>query len=187
MVMRWKRMREGGPGAPAADGGQRWVRPAGLRGGPGDPAAWGQLPFPTGIACEIPRGCVGLIFTRSGLGFKKGVAVRNGVGVIDSDYRGELHVGLANFSSQAYTVSPGERVAQLVIVPICLPQLEEAEELSATARGEGAALAARGSEFLKKGGAWGLPFFCLACPSWRRRRNFPPPPGGEGGFGSTGR
>ena len=127
----------GGPGAPAEDRGAAGYdlcacveAPVTLQ--PGD-----SYLFPTGIAAEIPQGCAGLIFTRSGLGFKKGVAVRNGVGVIDSDYRGELTVGLANFSREAYTVSPGERVAQLVIVPICLPQLEEAEELSSTARGEG--------------------------------------------------
>ena len=137
MVMRWKRLREGAQlpqrkteGAAGYDLCACVEAPVTLQ--PGD-----SYLFPTGIACEIPRGCVGLIFTRSGLGIKKGVAVRNGVGVIDSDYRGELHVGLANFSSQAYTVSPGERVAQLVIVPICLPQLEEVEELSATALGEG--------------------------------------------------
>ena len=63
--------------------------------------------------------------------------MRNGVGVIDSDYRGELTVGLANFSQEAYTVQPGERIAQLVIIPVCLPLLEEAEELSSTQRGEG--------------------------------------------------
>ena len=94
--------------------------------------------IPTGIAIALPSPAyVALVFARSGLGIRHGISLSNGVGVIDSDYRGELHVGLANFSKEAYTVSPGERVAQLVIVPVCLPRLEEAEELSATARGEG--------------------------------------------------
>ena len=115
---------------------------------PGDSAL-----FPTGLAAEIPQGHVGLIFTRSGLGVKHGVAVSNGVGVIDSDYRGEilvglqnsgdsdyrgeLHVGLRNHSREAYAIQPGERVAQLVILPVCLPELAEVEELSETARGQG--------------------------------------------------
>ena len=137
MVMRWKRMREGAQlpqrkteGAAGYDLCACVEAPVTLQ--PGD-----SYRFPTGIACEIPQGCAGLIFTRSGLGCKKGVAVRNGVGVIDSDYRGELHVGLANFSKEAYTVQPGERIAQLVIIPVCLPLLEEAEELSSTQRGTG--------------------------------------------------
>ena len=99
---------------------------------PGDSAL-----FPTGLAAEIPQGHVGLIFTRSGLGVKHGVAVSNGVGVSDSDYRGELHVGLRNHSREAYAIQPGERVAQLVILPVCLPELAEVEELSETARGQG--------------------------------------------------
>ena len=89
---------------------------------PGDSAL-----FPTGLAAEIPQGHVGLIFTRSGLGVKHGVAVSNG----------ELHVGLRNHSREAYAIQPGERVAQLVILPVCLPELAEVEELSETARGQG--------------------------------------------------
>ena len=93
--------------------------------------------LPTGLAAEIPEGCAGLIFTRSGLGVKHGIAVSNGVGVIDSDYRGEIHVGLLNNSQIAYTVSPGVRIAQLIVMPVCLPEVEEAEELSETERGAG--------------------------------------------------
>ncbi len=93
--------------------------------------------FPTGLAAEIPSGCAGMIFTRSGLGVKHGVAVANGVGVIDSDYRGEIHVGLRNSSQIPYTVRPGERIAQLIIMPVCLPEVEEAAELSETQRGTG--------------------------------------------------
>lgn len=93
--------------------------------------------FPTGLAAEIPEGCAGMIFTRSGLGVKHGVAVANGVGVIDSDYRGEIHVGLRNSSKVPYTVSPGERIAQLIVMPVCLPMVEEVEALSETQRGTG--------------------------------------------------
>lgn len=93
--------------------------------------------FPTGLAGEIPQGLVGLIFCRSGLGVKHGVSLPNCVGVIDSDYRGELIVPLRNFGDKAYTIQPGERIAQLVIVPVALPRLEEARELSSTQRGTG--------------------------------------------------
>lgn len=93
--------------------------------------------FPTGLAGEIPQGLVGLIFCRSGLGVKHGVSLPNCVGVIDSDYRGELIVPLRNFGDKPYTVQPGERIAQLVIVPVALPRLEEARELSSTQRGTG--------------------------------------------------
>ena len=91
----------------------------------------------TGLAAEIPEGYAGFIFARSGLATKKGLAPANKVGVIDSDYRGELHVGLRNHSREAYAIQPGERVAQLVILPVCLPELAEVEELSETARGQG--------------------------------------------------
>ena len=93
--------------------------------------------FPTGLAGEIPQGLVGLIFCRSDLGVKHGVSLPNCVGVIDSDYRGELVVPLRNFGDKPYTVHPGERIAQLVIIPVCFPLLEEAEELSSTQRGTG--------------------------------------------------
>ncbi len=92
--------------------------------------------FPTGLAVEIPEGNAGMIFTRSGLGVKHGVAVANGVGVIDSDYRGEIHVGLRNSSKTPYTVIPGERIAQLIVMPVCLPEVREAASLSETQRGE---------------------------------------------------
>ena len=93
--------------------------------------------FPTGLAAEIPGGFAGMIFTRSGLGVKHGVAVSNGVGVIDSDYRGELHVGLRNHSREPYTVQPGERIAQLILLPVGLATVVEVSELSSTQRGEG--------------------------------------------------
>lgn len=93
--------------------------------------------LPTGLAMEIPKGHAGMIFTRSGLGVKHGIAVSNGVGVIDSDYRGEIHVGLRNSGKAAYTVEPGERIAQLIVMPVCTPQFLETEVLSETERGEG--------------------------------------------------
>ncbi len=93
--------------------------------------------LPTGLAAEIPEGCAGMIFTRSGLGVKHGIAVSNGVGVIDSDYRGEIHVGLRNSSKVPYTIQPGERIAQLIVMPVHMPVVEEVEELSETQRGTG--------------------------------------------------
>ena len=93
--------------------------------------------FPTGLAGEIPQGLVGLLFCRSGLGVKHGVSLPNCVGVIDSDYRGELIVPLRNFGDKAYTIQPGERIAQLVLVPVFLPPVAEVEELSETQRGTG--------------------------------------------------
>ena len=93
--------------------------------------------LPTGLAFEIPEGYVGLIFARSSLGTKRGLAPANKVGVIDSDYRGEVKVCLHNHSAQPQVIEPAERVAQLVIVPFLPAQYEEAEELSDTVRGEG--------------------------------------------------
>ena len=92
---------------------------------------------PTGIALEVPKGCAGLIYARSSMGVKRGLAPANKVGVIDSDYRGEIRVVLLNHSNQVQTVSPGERVAQLIITPVLTPAYEEVAELSDTARGEG--------------------------------------------------
>lgn len=91
----------------------------------------------TGIAMEIPTGCVGLIFARSSLGTKRGLAPANKVGVIDSDYRGEIMVMLYNHSSEIQTIQPGERVAQILIMPVFTPGFAECEELSDTCRGIG--------------------------------------------------
>lgn len=91
----------------------------------------------TGIAMEVPAGYAGLIYARSGLACKKGLAPANKVGVIDADYRGEIMVALHNHSKQAVTVETGERVAQIVITPYLTAVFEEAEELSETVRGEG--------------------------------------------------
>ena len=99
---------------------------------PGE-TAW----IPTGIAMEIPANCAGLIFARSSMGAKRGLAPANKVGVIDPDYRGEVQVVLHNHSSELQTVAPGERIAQLVVVPVFTPGFVEADELSDTVRGEG--------------------------------------------------
>lgn len=93
--------------------------------------------IPTGIAVALPENTVGLVFGRSGLGIRHGISPANAVGVIDSDYRGEISVGLANHSLVPYTVSPNERIAQLVVVPVISFELEETDELDATSRGEG--------------------------------------------------
>ena len=91
----------------------------------------------TGIAVEIPLGCVGLVYARSGLASKKGLAPANKVGVIDCDYRGEIMVALHNHSSEKRTVEKGERVAQLVITPYYTADFCAVDELSDTVRGEG--------------------------------------------------
>ena len=93
---------------------------------------------PTGLAMEIPKGCAGLIYARSGLACKRGLAPANKVGVIDSDYRGEFMVVLHNHGNQTQTISHGERVAQLVITPVLTPAYEEASELTDTKRASGA-------------------------------------------------
>ena len=91
----------------------------------------------TGLAMEIPEGYAGLIFARSGLASKRGLAPANKVGVVDSDYRGEFMVALHNHTNEEKTVEGGERVAQLVIVPFLSAEFTEADELSDTVRGAG--------------------------------------------------
>ena len=98
----------------------------------------GRAVIPTGIAMELPiAGYGGFVFARSGLGIRHGLTLSNGVGVIDSDYRGEICVGLVNLSDAAYTIQPGERIAQLCILPVMAFQPQETQELSDTARGTG--------------------------------------------------
>ena len=93
--------------------------------------------IPTGFAMAVPKGCAGLIYARSGLACKRGLAPANKVGVIDSDYRGEIIVALHNHGNEPRTISGGERIAQMVITPVLTPAFEWAEELSDTARGAG--------------------------------------------------
>lgn len=98
----------------------------------------GQTQFiHTGLAVEIPVGFAGLVYARSGLACKKGIAPANKVGVIDADYRGEIMVALHNHSSEVVTIESCERIAQLVITPFLTAQFEETDELGDTERGEG--------------------------------------------------
>ena len=98
----------------------------------------GQTAFiPTGIAMAVPQGCAGLIYARSGLACKRGLAPANKVGVIDSDYRGEILVALHNHGTEEQTISHGERVAQMLITPVLTPMYEVAEELTDTGRAAG--------------------------------------------------
>lgn len=98
----------------------------------------GRAMLPTGIAIELPSAdYVALVFARSGLGIKKGITLSNSVGVIDSDYRGEIAVGLVNLSNEDYRVQNGERIAQLAVVPVARAQFVETEQLGDTDRGAG--------------------------------------------------
>lgn len=98
----------------------------------------GQTAFvPTGIALEVPRGCAGLIYARSGMACKRGLAPANKVGVVDSDYRGEILVALHNHGDKPQVVGNGERIAQFLITPVLTPPYEAAEELSDTVRSGG--------------------------------------------------
>ena len=95
----------------------------------------GQSAFvSTGIALEVPKGCAGLVYARSGLACKRGLAPANKVGVVDSDYRGEITVVLFNHGSEPQTIENGERIAQFIITPVLTPAYEVAESLSDTER-----------------------------------------------------
>lgn len=94
--------------------------------------------IPTGIAIELDSAdTAAFIFARSGLAIKHGIAPANCVGVVDSDYRGEIKVGLVNQTEIDYTVQPGERIAQMLIMPVILPEIEVVEELGDTQRSSG--------------------------------------------------
>ena len=94
--------------------------------------------IPTGIAIALPSSDVAaFLYARSGLGVKHGICLSNGVGVVDSDYRGEICVGLCNVSSEPYTISKNERIAQMVIAPVVMAEFTEVTELDETLRGEG--------------------------------------------------
>lgn len=93
--------------------------------------------IPTGLSMELPRGYAGLIYARSGLACKRGLAPANKVGVIDSDYRGEFIVALHNHGDRPQIIRYGERIAQLVITPVFTPGFMEVSQLSDTRRGEG--------------------------------------------------
>lgn len=93
--------------------------------------------IPTGLAMSIPQGIVGIIAARSGLACKKGIALSNSIGVIDSDYRGEIGVSLFNTSSEPFTVSTGDRIAQMMFIPVAKASFTVCDSLDETDRGEG--------------------------------------------------
>ena len=94
--------------------------------------------IPTGIAIALPSADYGaFVFPRSGIAVKHGIGLLNSVGVIDSDYRGEIMVGVINQKREGYTIEPGERIAQMVIMPVSMMPVEEVEELDETDRGAG--------------------------------------------------
>ena len=94
--------------------------------------------FPTGLAIELPSNdFVALVYARSGLATKCGIAPTNCVGVIDSDYRGEIIVNLMNHTNTTQKINPGDRIAQLIIAPVIIPEIEEVDKLSDTSRGTG--------------------------------------------------
>lgn len=97
-----------------------------------------RVVVPSGIAIALPSAeFVALLFARSGLATKGGICLANGVGVIDSDYRGEIGVALLNTGSEPYTILPGDRIAQLMVTPVVQPALELVEELPVSERGAG--------------------------------------------------
>lgn len=94
--------------------------------------------IPTGLAVQLPsERYAAFVFARSGLATKHGIGLTNAVGVIDSDYRGEIQVGVINQFAESYTISPGERIAQLVVMPVSVMPVEECETLDETERGAG--------------------------------------------------
>lgn len=93
--------------------------------------------IPTGLALELPGSYAAFVFARSGLSIKHGICLSNGVGVIDSDYRGEIKAGLCNVSDKAYTINPMDRIAQIVIMPVAKACIMDVQELNDSARGEG--------------------------------------------------
>lgn len=98
----------------------------------------GRALVPTGVAIQLPGPeYVALVCSRSGMGTRHGITLSNSVGVIDSDYRGELTVGLVNHGDVPYTIQPGDRIAQLMVLPILRPTLTVVEELDETERGSG--------------------------------------------------
>jgi len=93
--------------------------------------------IPTGIAVSVPNSYVSLLFARSGLSTKHGIGLANSVGVVDSDYRGEVIVALINNGKEPYTITPNERIAQLCVMPVAILPIVECESLDDTERGDG--------------------------------------------------
>ncbi len=93
--------------------------------------------IPTGVAISIPKNTVAVLSARSGLSYKKGITAANGIGVIDSDYRGEIFFSAVNLSSEPCVIAPSERVAQLMLLPVFTMNFIEVEDIDKTERGEG--------------------------------------------------
>lgn len=96
-----------------------------------------RVAVPTGWAVELPGGCEGQVRPRSGLALRTGLTLLNTPGTIDADYRGEIVVLLVNLGSEAHTIQPGDRIAQLIVAPVARAEVAEVESLSQTARGAG--------------------------------------------------
>lgn len=97
-----------------------------------------RVTIPTGIAVALSNNQYAIfIFARSGLGIKHGISLSNGVGVVDSDYRGEICIGLINQSDKSYTVNPKDRIAQMVVMPVCIPNIILTDNLDTTLRSDG--------------------------------------------------
>ena len=99
--------------------------------------AGGQVVVPTGLAVAIPEGYVGIIAVRSSMGVRHGITLSNAIGVIDSDYRGPLGVGLRNTTGEDYVLHPCDRMSHLMVVPVLRPEIRLVEELPETERGAG--------------------------------------------------
>jgi dUTP pyrophosphatase len=97
----------------------------------------GRALVPTGLTLEIPRGFEAQVRARSGLALKKGLALANGVGTIDADYRGEVGVIVVNLGAEPVTIARGDRIAQLVVAPVARAAFESSDDLAGTARGAG--------------------------------------------------
>lgn len=96
-----------------------------------------RLRVPTGLRISLPDGWAAFVFARSGLADREGVCLSNGVGVIDADYRGEIQVSLVNLGSRAFVIEPGQRIAQLAVMPVERVEIVECDRLDDTPRGAG--------------------------------------------------
>ncbi|NLJ75685.1 MAG: dUTP diphosphatase [Peptococcaceae bacterium] len=138
-VMKIPKIAGGDPHLPQyATGGAAGMDLAACLGSPQVIAPGSRVKIPTGIAIEMPhKYIVGLVFPRSGLATKHGISLANAVGVIDSDYKGEIIVPVTNQGEKEYVIKPGERIAQLVFVPVFKATIVETNELKETDRGTG--------------------------------------------------
>jgi dUTP pyrophosphatase len=135
--VRFQRLRPGALAPQYMSAGAAGLDLASAADGPLALAPGGRVAVPTGLAFAIPHGFEGQVRPRSGLARKFGVTVTNAPGTIDSDYRGEVQVLLVNLGAEPYTVQPGDRIAQLVIAPVSIAELEETSSLDETVRGGG--------------------------------------------------